>query len=123
MQNMLFHQEPATVYDQKQHLLRHLMHKVLKSHAIEIIMTNASKASAQNEVHGKTKLFVLFSFFTKGYTGTKNETMFNMYSVHIGSPSACAFPCNVLLKGTKINIKRSSHISLAWSSYFHNNKM
>lgn len=24
MQNMQFHQEPAVVYDQKQHLLRHL---------------------------------------------------------------------------------------------------
>jgi hypothetical protein len=65
MQNMLFHQEPATVYDQKQHLLRHLMHKVLKSHAIEIIMTNASKASAQNEVMAKPNCSFFFPFLPR----------------------------------------------------------
>jgi hypothetical protein len=43
MQNMQFHQEPAVVYDQKQHLPRHLIHKYLTLHAVHINEMNVNR--------------------------------------------------------------------------------
>lgn len=49
MQNMQFHQELAVVYDQKQHLLRHLVHKHLTLIAVHIVEINVKRVSIELE--------------------------------------------------------------------------
>jgi hypothetical protein len=48
MQSMQFHLEPAVVYDQKQHLPRHLIHKYLTLIAVHIVEINVNRGLALN---------------------------------------------------------------------------